>query len=715
MPSGTSGLQPQPEPKKTVISKRPWDILSWHIWTIISVAGTAVLLFLNFTEYFIDTEVGANKKQTANILGALQLAIKAHELVIVASMVAITQQWILGDLMRDGTLFGLLGAETSLGQPTFIISKEYRTAIGYGISGMFGSGKLMPGERTSRRRVFLLVGFLGVGCVIASLAGPASGVLMIPRVDWFFNKEIFGIKPDIIDKWTWGRGEWPYLLVDKSMLFFVPGNPGMKYFYDLGRDQKMFISEENSVGWGGGETEIIHRFDDSFFGDVYMETSTTWGRKLDGVWTGGTNIRTPLRFNIQEIVIFLNLLPRHETGRWKSKYVLDVSTIDAWVACRRREKLPCGGTTNTTGDSDWCYEDLAGDGTLRKSQNLVLVRRTEADQFGGRGMIPNVYMTEGPLVNNTKYATSMEVLIELPDNVSPDVVICSISAERKSGIATFLNNGVEFYPASIDYLDYQLRSDDTKEPPSTLQYYEHWLDGVTTATTTQDFTFPARNASEPLEPIIALSEFGWVVSNYTRDFLDKTWADDAGELEFAVGGAFVYLLSSVNGDGWAEQGNQTQYQALTQNIPYLPKEAVLETPRISKIPTKLRIEAYREGYGFRLSTRTGLLGVVVLIAHAVIAVLASVWQLCWRRRVIKGWVTIPEYTALGIGSASREGLLENTCAGIEAKETLGSVVKVGETTPGHLEIAVVGPGLPGHQQTEFKSVGLEAYGFRGGC
>lgn len=79
------------ERKKVIISNAFYDILVWHIWAVISVTVSVLLVALNYAEYSIGGEIGGSPGATANILGTLQLAIKAHEITIVASLFMITR------------------------------------------------------------------------------------------------------------------------------------------------------------------------------------------------------------------------------------------------------------------------------------------------------------------------------------------------------------------------------------------------------------------------------------------------------------------------------------------------------------------------------------------------------------------------------------------------------------------------------------------------
>lgn len=91
------------EPKH-IASIHPWAVLRWHIWAILSLTGTAVLLWLNFSQYAIGGEIGNSRRQTTDILGTFQLLIKIHELLIVASLANIAHQLLIGNLLKDGII-----------------------------------------------------------------------------------------------------------------------------------------------------------------------------------------------------------------------------------------------------------------------------------------------------------------------------------------------------------------------------------------------------------------------------------------------------------------------------------------------------------------------------------------------------------------------------------------------------------------------------------
>lgn len=167
------------ESAKHLVSIHQRHLITWHIWAVLSLTATATLFWLNFSEYAIGGEIGETPQSSANIIGALQLAIKAHEILIVASLFNIARQMIIGNLLDGGIVLGLLGAESAVSSPSFILSREFTQSFMFGLRGCFGMG-----SPPIHRRILRLAIFVFWASVLSSLAGPASGVLMIPRVDW---------------------------------------------------------------------------------------------------------------------------------------------------------------------------------------------------------------------------------------------------------------------------------------------------------------------------------------------------------------------------------------------------------------------------------------------------------------------------------------------------------------------------------------------------
>lgn len=270
------------EPKKPIISNSLWDIVGWHKWGVLSVSVSIVLLTLNFVRFPIGGEIGNNSKATADILGALQLAVKAHELMIVASLVAIAKQWIHGSLMDldSGLPLGLLGAEKELAAPFLVISRGYLASVRHVWNIWRRRNQKIPADSKPKRMVWPLLVFLFAACGISALAGPASGVLMIPRVHWFRGKnETF---PPVYGT------TYPHILINYG------SSNSTRIAVDAFDPQFTFTTEywinsrfSSAIFGSVPLPEIRHRFSDPW-GPLAVNTSTNWSRMLDSDCTGRT-------------------------------------------------------------------------------------------------------------------------------------------------------------------------------------------------------------------------------------------------------------------------------------------------------------------------------------------------------------------------------------------------------------------------------------------
>jgi hypothetical protein len=113
------------------------------------------------------------RSETINLM-LFQLAAKAHEITIVASLGLIVLQFMRHELLwGDGLPLGLLGSGLAFNQPEYFFSKEFYGGLRYVPAGGFRS-----------RRVALIAVIVIAG-IVATLAGPSSAVLLVPKSqDW---------------------------------------------------------------------------------------------------------------------------------------------------------------------------------------------------------------------------------------------------------------------------------------------------------------------------------------------------------------------------------------------------------------------------------------------------------------------------------------------------------------------------------------------------
>lgn len=388
--------------------------------------------------------------------------------------------------------------------------------------------------------------------------------------------------------------------------------------------------------------------------------------------------------------------------RWSQRlYVMiDATAMVAQVNCRYQPKIPCPPSMDPT-IAPWCLE-----GSATPNRSLILLSQLTSYVITGRSKAPDgsavvvsrTYITEG-LKSKThpQFVDSLQVvfdttilrIIETSDfrnhtagmNIAfpnTNVTVCSISTVMTPAVVSALTVRMDGRNVDCAYRVNQ-----------TLHYNERWLD-YTGALDTNEYpaeiiygSTPAPRSMVELVTNPVLRNFGKAVDIMSARIGMESEGDPAW-LEITVAGAFISLFSTF--------GRSTSQYSVGPTIE-LPESAMPE-PRVHYPGDKrLIINVYNQGYGFMLSSRVGILAVVLLILHGVIVLVGSVWQLFWQRSVINGWSTVPEYLALGLGSTLQDGVLGNTCAGITAAESLRTIVKVGTTTREHLELQVGRTGL----------------------
>lgn len=314
------------------------------------------------------------------------------------------------------------------------------------------------------------------------------------------------------------------------------------------------------------------------------------------------------------------------------------------------------------------------------------------------------YLTEGPRSDKyPNFATAIDIVLveskysSASDNIPSlsGIVVCSLSARLKS--AVIFSSKVTFEIKNAEYAEYQVLANGTQEPSLPLLYHEHWLDSLNVQTVedpnydvslnaTGNATFARRNASDItlnrtlqkfaftlLNPALLRSTIQPPDNQLLQDVIDVS------EVEVILGGAFTSLLLYI-------QPTDSQY-ALPSTVKMSP--AFLPQQHFYDDYASHKFYVYALGYGFRLSTRTGRLGVVVLVCHAVLVLSSLIWHLVRRQTVITAWKSTPDYVALALGSSLEPQTLDNTCVRISERHTLQSIIRVGVTSPEHLEIDVV--------------------------
>ncbi|KAL4790935.1 hypothetical protein BDV19DRAFT_371384 [Aspergillus venezuelensis] len=162
------------EPQKVAISRSiPRALWSCAIH-LLPIAVSSTIIALNFKGTYLGADLMSPvKSETINLM-LFQVAAKAHEILIVASLAVIVLQYVRHELLfGDGLPLGLLGSGLAFNHLEYFFSKEF-----------YGSLRYVGGNGNKLRKIgFIIV--VAVSGILATFAGPASAVLLVPKdQDW---------------------------------------------------------------------------------------------------------------------------------------------------------------------------------------------------------------------------------------------------------------------------------------------------------------------------------------------------------------------------------------------------------------------------------------------------------------------------------------------------------------------------------------------------
>lgn len=163
-----------------------------------SVCATAAILTLAATNVYFADVTSANVNIFLNLF---QLAAKAHEILITASMTAVVLYFIrLGLLGQQGISYGFLTPGFQLTNPDLLISSA------------FWRGFRDGSKRNGRTKTIALGALVILATLLVLLSGPSSAILMLPQLNWWSVKDPFsgtGALTFLITPTASSRDIWP--------------------------------------------------------------------------------------------------------------------------------------------------------------------------------------------------------------------------------------------------------------------------------------------------------------------------------------------------------------------------------------------------------------------------------------------------------------------------------------------------------------------------
>ncbi len=174
-----SPLSPLPPPERCARSQRSHSkkqkrhvlLRSLAIYHFLPVAVTLALVLLNAKAAYIPWP-GPSDSQ----LAAFQFGAKLHEILMTTSAAHIVYHWVVNELVSArGTRLGLLSSPYQFSSVPYFFSSSFRGAVFCWPTA----------ETVARLNHVTLVGLLLLAALLALTVGPASAIMMLPRLDWW--------------------------------------------------------------------------------------------------------------------------------------------------------------------------------------------------------------------------------------------------------------------------------------------------------------------------------------------------------------------------------------------------------------------------------------------------------------------------------------------------------------------------------------------------
>ncbi|KAL4867473.1 hypothetical protein BDV12DRAFT_209847 [Aspergillus spectabilis] len=185
-------LYPQyEEPHKVVITHSTLAALRCCAVHLIPIGVSSTIISLNIRGTYLGADLMSPvRSETINLM-LFQLAAKAHEITIVASLGVMVLQYVRHELLfGEGLPLGLLGSGLTFNNLEYFFQKEF-----------YGGLRFMA-RRGNRPRKIAFILFVILAGLVGALVGPASAVLLVPKSrDWSAGGSEFFLNGKDSDFW----------------------------------------------------------------------------------------------------------------------------------------------------------------------------------------------------------------------------------------------------------------------------------------------------------------------------------------------------------------------------------------------------------------------------------------------------------------------------------------------------------------------------------
>ncbi|KAL2822272.1 hypothetical protein BDW59DRAFT_149635 [Aspergillus cavernicola] len=707
------------ESPKILVYKSRRAVLFRSAVHILPACVSLILITLNLHGYFIGRELQGYSGTDDGKLGALQVAAKIQELLILASVAAVILHVLrLKLICKEGLPLGLLGADRSFTQISFFWSLEFWGAV------------LSYNSRRWRQN-YIVVGLLILAGVLATLAGPSTAVLMIPRkLDWPVGGGIFWLNGSESELWPTNL-DAEYLqdyicLTDEARLhdFRCPSAGYLPLFSHL------------STWWNFPDALHEVQLQDSSIRKVFYVASNI--QRIKDTWTYTTSGPSA---NLQDATVnfyrngllhlrtFNNDEPPYPLSlelAESKKFKLKTQVPAVRVSCLEHRPLSLDDTalpiTFPKLDQFALYR------TGNEAGVIIDVADAVRDYLSARGLVAT-NDSEVSLVSQAPQLLTIPLNITAGDASSLGLLIlkqlggegknmapltCTVDARwaKATSIIEASPNGdllghdyvrdqtrnvVKTELKSSSYIQTGLNQFHPEDKGSWkhIRIQPDWFDLLSprvsnaslfnTSTLNPDY-LRQENAPDPtlLERLLGLYDLPTAdeqnpyitglrivamevaISMFFTDGLSRCGAHRHRET--------WRLFPAWDYNHWFETTEQQARTMVRKGDPVetYPMPEVLE----GRGATRMVMRAKFFGYALTPMNWFDYLSIALLLTHILLAAVHTIWSL-WRGETSEAWDTIPELVALSQQSPpAHTPLLDNTCAGARSMRTMRRVVRV---------------------------------------
>lgn len=729
---GRNGDSLTKEPRKNVFTKSAWVAFQRSLVHLLPSIASIVVIALNLNGFFIGFELAGIPGHDQVDMAALQVAAKLQELLIIASIGSIVYHRLRHDLLNRSIPFGLLGSGLSFTQISHLWSPEFLASL------------TCKGNQT-------LIAVIILSTIIASTAGPATAVLIIPRMIQFPAGEteyyINGTADDL----------WPSRISLRSYL------PGHLDAFDERASCASSWAFTNAVCPSGGYLALMEYFSSATSenragilkapfnntrlfsqsvrggilvhsprGQVAPQTLAGQVRGEDitetfSYATHGATANLAMRLNYdwyraaQEAEF---MYPESlQSSRFRFYAVQQATVLSqvpaVRVLCGEFENLRAGSKTVRFPRLPNFGFAIQPNGTVLNSYEIDVADLINSNPSNAARI--GWFDLQATLPANNSEAITYGLIFQSPwqSNKSRMVSGCTIDARwAKASVwsrfpGPFQATFYETREATKGFRQTSFLPSNTSSWRGML-FDPKWLDSV-------NFKVPKSApgyTSGGATTIEALITSAGIASN-TSDRIDPgNISDPPRYLE--------YIIANVLSDAASRVGSHRSFNTSgpTDRWPMLyynasaPVGDIMAWSRATKPAdydldpseyTKLKMRVTVTGYGYQSSNSSDYLSLIVLFTHLVLAVVHTIYIISIRSS--SGcWDTFSELVALAQQSSPTQSELTNTCAGIHRFGTFKHKVriKVSEIDDKHIEFVF------GEQDHDFEKAEVVQLGIKYG-